>query len=327
MKQRKLGADGPLVSAIGLGCMSFGGIFGKTDLAASLRCLDAAKDQGLTFLDVANIYGNGLCEEVLGTWFKGSTRDMVVATKASIINGPPRRFDNSEAYLRAELEGSLRRMGIDHVDLFYIHRREDERPLEEVIGTLSRLIEEGKIGGYGLSEVSPGTVRRAHALHPCRAVQNEYSLWTRLPELGMIQTCADLGIAFVPFSPVGRGAFGREMLDPGKLHPKDFRLTIPRFIGQDWQDNAAKIHEYRALAASMGHNPAALAMAWVLHQGPHLLPIPGTRTAEHLGDWIGASEIVLSAQDLAAIDDVLPVGWAYGDRYGQEQAMTVQRYC
>lgn len=327
MKYRPLGAGGPMVSAIGLGCMSFGGAFGPTTKAASFACLDAAYDHGLTFLDTANIYGSGLSETVMGEWPGLHKPNISIATKAGIINGPPRRFDNSDSHLRAELHGSLKRLGVDHVDLFYIHRRDDTAPVEDVVATLSRLIDEGLIGGYGLSEVSPGTLRRAHAVHPCRAVQNEYSLWSRQPELGLIQTCAELGVAFVPFSPLGRGVFGRQIVDPATLPAHDFRLQIPRFQGQDWQLNLTRLHTFRAFAADVGIAPAALALAWVLDQGPHLIPIPGTRSADHLSDWITAADLTLTPEIRAGLAQVLPAGWAYGDRYNLTQASTVERYC
>ncbi len=327
MKQRQLGKSGPMVSAIGLGCMSFGGIFGPTSQAESFACLDAARDGGITFFDTANIYGMGVSETVLGDWMRLRKPDVHIATKASIVSGVARKFDNSANYLRAELEASLQRLRVDHVALFYIHRREEARPIEEVAETLGRLIDEGKIGGYGLSEISPGTLRRAHAVRPCMAVQNEYSLWSRQPELGLIQTCAELGTAMVPFSPLARGVFGRRPIDPALLPAQDFRLTIPRFHGHDWLLNLAKIDAFRALAAARGLTAPALALAWVLQQGHHLIPIPGTRSATHLADWIGAADITLTADDCAEIARILPVGWAYGDRYGPEQASTVERYC
>ena len=327
MKHRQLGADGPMVSAIGLGCLSFGGIFGDTTDDASLRCLDAAWDAGITFYDTANIYGMGRSETVLGQWLRTRKHPAVIATKASFVSGPPRSIDNSEAHLRAELEGSLRRMGVDNVALFYIHRHDQNTPIEDVAGTMSRLIDEGKIGGYGMSEIAPGTLRRAHAVHPVRAVQNEYSLMTRQPELGLIQACAELGTAFVPFSPLARGVFGREILDPLILPATEFRRQIPRFQGVDWLLNRAKIEAFRAYAYDRGITPPALALAWVLDQGPHLLPIPGTRTEDHLADWIAASEITMSAEDRTEIARILPVGWAHGDRYNDDQAGTVERYC
>lgn len=327
MHMRQLGANGPMVSAIGLGCLSFGGIFGATDTDTSLRCLDAAWDAGISFLDTANIYGLGVSESVIGEWLRSRPHRPVLATKAGIVGGPQRRIDNSPAYLRAELEGSLRRLGVDYVDLFYIHRHEEARPIEEVAGTLADLTREGKIGGYGLSEVAPYTLRRAHAVHPVRAVQNEYSLWSRQPELGLLQACRALGVAFVPFSPLARGVFGRSVADPATMAPGEFRLQIPRFQGDNWQKNQPAIAAFRAFAAARGTNPAALALAWVLAQGDHIIPIPGTRTADHVADWAGADALHLTADDMAEIDRIMPVGWAFGDRYSHEQAATVERYC
>ncbi len=327
MQQRQLGHGGPMVSAIGLGCLSFGGIFGETTREDSLRCLDAAWDHGITFFDTANIYGNGVSEDVLGEWLRTRRRPAVVATKASIVGGPNRRIDNSEGHLRSELEGSLRRLGVENVALFYIHRHEEARPIEEVATTLGALVAEGKIGGYGMSEIAPYTLRRAHAVHPCRAVQNEYSLWTRQPEMGLIQACAELGAAFVPFSPLARGALGHTMLDPFTLPATEFRRQIPRFSADNWPRNRAMIDGFRAYAADRGTPPAALALAWVLDQGTHLVPIPGTRTAEHVIDWVGASDVRLSAEDRSMISRLLPVGWAFGDRYDHDQASTVERYC
>jgi aryl-alcohol dehydrogenase-like predicted oxidoreductase len=327
MRQRQLGTGGPMVSAIGLGCLSFGGIFGATTKEESLRCLDAAWDHGITFFDTANVYGNGVSEDVIGEWLRSRRRAAVIATKASFVNGPPRRVDNSAAHLRSELEGSLRRLGVDQVPLFYIHRHEEARPIEEVASTLAAFVAEGKIGGYGMSEIAPHTLRRAHGVHPCRAVQNEYSLWTRQPELGLIQTCAELGVAFVPFSPLARGALGQTMLDPSTLPEAEFRRQIPRFQSENWPYNRAKIEMFRAFAQGRGVSPAAMALAWVLDQGDHLLPIPGTRRAEHLADWASASQITLTAADRAEIARLLPVGWAHGDRYNHDMASTVERYC
>jgi aryl-alcohol dehydrogenase-like predicted oxidoreductase len=315
-----------MVSAIGLGCLSFGGLFGATNRAESLACLDAAWEAGINFLDVANIYGNGLSEEVIGEWLRSRPHRPVIATKASIVSGPNRRVDNSPAHLRAELEGSLKRLGVERVDLFYMHRHEQARPIEEVAETMAALIREGKIGGYGLSEIAPYTLRRAHAVHPVMAVQNEYSLWTRQPDLGLIQACAELGVAFVPFSPLARGVFGDPMLDPDFHDLGPFRCQIPRFSPENWPKNRQKLLEFQALASRMGHHPSALALAWCLHRGPHLVPIPGTRSADHLKAWAKADEIILTPGDMAAIEAVLPVGWAYGDRYNDEMAASVERF-
>jgi aryl-alcohol dehydrogenase-like predicted oxidoreductase len=327
MKQRQLGLNGPMVSAIGLGCLSFGGIFGPTTTEDSLRCLDAAWDHGITLLDTANIYGAGVSETVIGEWLKTRKHRPVIATKASIVPGPSRRIDNSAPYLRAELNASLKRLNTDHVALFYIHRHEAARPIEEVADTLKTLITEGKIGGYGMSEIAPYTLERANAIHPCRAVQNEYSLWTRQADLGLIQRCHTLGTAFVPFSPLARGALGHTILDPDALEKGEFRTQIPRFQPENWPRNKARIEAFRHYATDRGHSPAVLALAWVLAQGDHLIPIPGTRTADHLEEWVGASEITLTPEDHAEIARLLPVGWAWGDRYNDDQAVTVERYC
>lgn len=327
MKQRQLGHGGPMVSAIGLGCLSFGGIFGATTTEDSLHCLDAAWDHGITFLDTANIYGAGVSETVIGDWLRTRKHRPVLATKAGIVPGANRRIDNSAAYLRAELEGSLKRLGVDHVDLFYIHRHEAGRPIEEVADTLKSLILEGKIGGYGMSEVAPYTLERAHAVHPVRAIQNEYSLWTRQADLGLIDRCKTLGTALVPFSPLARGALGHTMLDPATLPAGEFRTVIPRFSPENWPHNKARIDAFRAYAADRSLSPAALAIAWVLAQGDLLIPIPGTRTAAHLSHWVKAADITLTAEDHREIARLLPVGWAFGDRYNDDQAATVERYC
>lgn len=326
MKTRKLGQNGPDVSALGLGCLSFGGMFGPTTEAESLRTLDAAWEAGITFLDTANGYGKGVSETVIGTWLKRTGHRPHIATKAAFTDDPARRIDNRPEHMRAELEGSLRRLGVDHVTLFYAHRHDPLIPAEDLAGTMQRLHEEGKILGYGLSEVGPYTLERAHAVHPVMAVQSEYSLWTRTPELGLIQRCASLGVAFVPFSPLARGAFGSPMADPATFAPGEFRSRIPRFTPENWPHNKARLDAFHAFARRRGQTPAALALAWLLDRGPHLIPIPGTRTAEHLRAWTMAPEIDLTDDDRAEIDRILPVGWAWGDRYDDQMAATVERY-
>ncbi len=326
MKMRKYGAEGPEVAPVGLGCMSFAGVYGATDEGMSHRTLDMAKERGFFHLDTANIYGNGVSETVIGNYLKGKKGDWVIATKASIrVEKDKRWFDNSGSHLRAELEGSLQRLGIDHVDLFYIHRREAERPIEEVMETLIALKDEGVIGGIGLSEVAPSTLRRAASVGPVMAVQNEYSLWTRLPELGMIQACRELGVAFVPFSPVGRGMLTDTPPSLQVLEP--FRRSNPRFTEPNYSANLVYAERFRALARDRGLSAATLAVAWVLAQGDHLIPIPGTRSPEHLLQNIAAAEVTLSADDIAEIEAVLPVGFAHGDRYSDAQSVGPERYC
>jgi aryl-alcohol dehydrogenase-like predicted oxidoreductase len=326
MKQRRLGQHGPNVSAIGLGCLSFGGIFGATTEAESLHTLDAAWDHGINFLDTANVYGKGVSESVIGKWLASRPHRPHIATKATFTDDPARRVDNRPEHLRAELESSLKRLGTDHVTLFYAHRHDPQIPAEDLAGTMQRLQDEGKILGYGLSEIAPYTLERAHAVHPVMAVQNEYSLWTRQPELGLIQRCADLGVAFVPFSPLARGAFGTPMADPASFMEGEFRTRIPRFQPENWSRNLLKLQAFHTMARDRGFTPAALALAWILDRGPHLIPIPGTRSADHLKTWAMASDIDLTDEDRTEIIRILPVGWAWGDRYDDAQAIMSERY-
>lgn len=236
-------------------------------------------------------------------------------------------FDNGPEHLRTALEKSLRDLGVDHVDLYYIHRREEDRPIEDVVETLVRFKDEGKIGGIGFSEISPASLRRAHAVHPVMAVQSEYSPWVRTPDLGMIQTCKDLGVAFVPFSPLGRGVFTDPAPDPATFEKTDFRILNPRFLEPNYSFNLKAIQPFRDFAAARGLTTAQLALAWSLHRGPHLIPIPGTRSAAHLEEIAGAAEVVLSGDDLAEIERILPVGFAHGDRYSAVQLAGAERYC
>lgn len=327
MELRRLGSNGPEVSAIGLGCMSLGGAFGATDEPTSHRCLDAACDAGINFLDTANVYGMGLSETVMGSWLGSRKAKMVIATKGGVVREPNRRSNNDPGHLRDELHKSLKRLGVDFIDLYYLHRREHAVPLADVIGALAELVAEGKIGGYGLSEVAPYTVREAHEIHPCLAVQSEYSLWTRQPELGLIQACRELGIAFVPFSPLARGVFSQGYPEVSHMEEGDFRLLIPRFSEPYYTINKGMIDRFKAYAKENGVAVSALALAWVLHQGEHLIPIPGTRTAEHLLEWAEADRMKLDDAQLAEIENILPVGFAYGDRYSDAQMRAVERYC
>ncbi|MCA1337628.1 aldo/keto reductase [Pseudooceanicola marinus] len=327
-KQVELGRTGIMVPQLAFGAMSFGGMFGPTDEETSHACLDAAVEAGITFWDTANIYGMGVSETVLGRYLADRKPDGIrIATKASIIAGPNRRIDNSYDHLRAELEQSLDRLGLDSVDLFYAHRHNQETPIEEVAETMGRLIDEGLIRSYGLSEIAPYTLRRAHAVRPVAAVQNEYSLWTRLPELGLIQTCAELGTSFVAFSPVARGMFGETSVRREDMREGDFRLNNPRFTEPNFSHNLGKVAAFRAWCRARGWTVAGTALAWVMAQGDHVIPIPGTRTAAHLREWLGAERIELGPQEMAEIAEILPVGWAWGDRYGDHQTVAIERYC
>lgn len=325
--KRQLGAGGPMVGAVGFGAMSFAGFFGAADDDTSLETLDAAFAAGIDFWDTSNMYGLGRSEAVLGEWLKTRGKDITIATKGGIIPGPPRRIDNSAGHLREELEKSLERLNRDSVELYYIHRRDHSIEIETVVETLAGFIDEGLIDGYGLSEIAPSTLRRAQAVHPCRAVQNEYSLWSRQPELGLIDLCAELGVAFVPFSPLARGMFGETSVDPAQMADRDWRKQNPRFTAPNYGYNLAHVDRFRDFARAKGTTCAALALAWILDRGEHLIPIPGTRTAAHLAEWLDAATIQLTDADRAEIDAILPAGWAHGDRYADNQMMAVERYC
>lgn len=327
MQQRRLGMGGPMVGAIGLGCMSFGGFYGPTDQAESHRTLARALDLGVDHLDTSNIYGDGVSEMVMGAFLKDHPHRFKIATKGGIQRKPTRSYDNSPAYLRECLEGSLRRLGVEHVDLFYVHRREQARPIEEVVETLVRFKEEGKIGGIGLSEISPGTLERASAVHPIMAVQNEYSLWTRLPELGLIQACERLGTTLVAFSPLARGMFADRLPDPATFRDGEFRKHNPRFVEPNFGYNAKAVRRFVDYARDKGRSPAALALAWTLARSPQVIPIPGTRTAAHLEEDARGASIALDANDMAEIEAILPVGFAHGDRYSDSQTIGTERYC
>lgn len=328
MQKRKLGQNGPEVSAIGLGCMSFAGFYGKTGQDESFATLDAAWEAGIDFLDTAELYGKGLSERVIGAWQKDRGKRFKLATKGGIVIGAPRgTCDNSEEHLRRALEGSLDRLGVDRVELYYVHRRDWSIPIEAVTETLEGLRQEGLIGAFGYSEISPASLRLAASVAPVAAVQSEYSLWTRQPELGLIQACKALGTAFVPFSPLGRGILGDTDLDPAHFAETDFRHANPRFIGRNFTHNMDHVRALREFSHARGWSTAAVALAWTLAQGDHLIPIPGTRTPAHLAQWAGAASIVLSEDDRAELDRILPAGWAMGDRYSYQQLVGIERYC
>lgn len=327
--KRQLGRNGPLVHPIGFGAMSFGGFYGKAEENDSLATLHKAVDLGVDFFDVADVYGSGYCEELLGRFLKGRKEKLVIATKGAIKRRPgttERVFDNSPAYMRAALEASLKRLQLDRVDLYYIHRRDQSVPIEKAIEGMVALKEEGLVGGIGLSEVAPATIRRAHAVHPIMAVQSEYSLWTRTPELGVIETCRDLGIAFVPFGSLGRKIFTGTLKTTAGFEQSDFRKTVPRFVEPNFTFNLRLLEPFFALAARRGVTPGQLALAWVLAKGEHIVHIPGTRFADHVAENVAAASIDLTRNDIAEIERILPPGFAHGDRYSEAQWIGPERY-
>lgn len=330
MKTTRLGPDGPEVSQFGIGAMSFAGLYGNATVNESHAVLDACRNEGVTHIDTANVYGNGRSEEIIGSWFAanpGARDEMVLATKAGITRDPERRFNNDAEYLEASLDQSLERLGVDHVDLFYVHRYDRTHSPEDVAGSLKRLIDAGKTKAVGFSEIAPSTLRRAFSECPIAAVQSEYSLSTRAPELGLVQTCAELGTTLVAFSPVGRAFLTDDPFSFERVQSMAFTKSNPRFIEPNYSANILATDRLRALAAEIGEPTAALAIAWLISRGDHVLPIPGTKNTAHLAELVRGTEITLSEDALDEIEKALPVGWAHGDRYNATQWEGPERFC
>ncbi|MBA5686267.1 aldo/keto reductase [Rugamonas apoptosis] len=317
MQQRKIGDM--TVSALGLGCMGMSEFYGATDDAQSLATLESAYGAGVTLYDTADCYGAGHNEQLLGRFLRGKQGRVHVATKCGLVRAPgeyARRIDNSAAYIRQACEASLSRLGVERIDLYYLHRLNlAQTPLEESMGALAGLVREGKIGAIGLSEVSAATLRRAAALHPVAAVQSEYSLWTREPEQGVLDACREVGAAFCAYSPLGRGFLTGAYA--ATRDSADCRSFNPRFADEHLGSNQRIVACVRALAADKGCTPAQLALAWLLAQGEHIVPIPGTKRIAYLHDNLGALAVRLSADDCARIGAVLPPGMASGARYSE----------
>ncbi|KZM50073.1 aldo/keto reductase [Labrenzia sp. OB1] len=332
MEQRRLGANGPEIGAIGYGAMSFSDMYGPTNETESHAILDACRDLGVTHLDTANVYGMGKSENAIGTYLKadpGARDDFIIATKAAIKRDADgnRGYDNSAEHLESELDKSLQRLGLECVDLFYAHRRDPRFTPEETAANLGRLVEKGKARAIGLSEVAPSTLRRAMKAFPVAAVQSEYSLATRAPDLGLVQACAELGVAMVAFSPLGRSLLTDTPIPRERIADLPFLAANPRFTEPNLSENLRIMEGFRKLAAEMGTTAAGLANAWLLSRGPHVIPIPGTRSVDHLRECISGAALTLTAEDLERIEAVLPVGWTHGDRYSEAQWAGPERYC
>ncbi|WP_453978052.1 aldo/keto reductase [Brevundimonas sp. Marseille-Q4549] len=317
MKTRKLGRDGPEVSAIGLGCMGMSAFYGGADEAQSIAVIHRALDLGVTLFDTAEMYGPHTNEILVGKALKDRRDQAFIATKFGINRQPDGSAvtDGSPANVRRAVEGSLSRLGVDHIDLYYQHRIDPNTPIEETVGAMAELVKEGKVRFLGLSEAAPETLRRAQATHPITALQTEYSLWSRDPEDGLLDVVRELGIGFVPYSPLGRGFLSGEIKSIDDLAPDDFRRTNPRFAGDNFQKNLDLVGAVGAIAADKGVTGAQLALAWVLAQGDDLVPIPGTRRISTLEQNVAAADIVLTPEDLARIEAVFPRGAAAGERY------------
>jgi len=319
MKTRRLGPNGPEVSAIGLGCMGMAAFYGTpSDEAQATAVIHRALELGVTLFDTAEMYGPHTNEIQVGKALADRRDKAFVATKFGIGYNADRtalKVDGSPANVRRAIEGSLSRLGMDHVDLYYLHRVDPDTPIEETVGAMAELVTEGKVRFLGLSEAAPETIRRAHATHPITALQTEYSLWSREPEDEILATVRELGIGFVPYSPLGRGFLSGDIKSIDDLAEGDFRRTNPRFMGENFQKNLDLVEAVKAIAHDRGVTAAQLALAWVLAQGDHLVPIPGTRRIKTLEDNAAAADIVLTAEDVEAIEAVFPKNAASGERY------------
>lgn len=322
-------SNGAPLSKMGIGAMSFSSFYGPVTRDQVFAILDAARDLGVNHIDTANVYGMGVSESHIGAYFKANPsarNEFHLASKAGITDksDPERPFNNSKSYLAAELDQSLARLNTDHLDLFYVHRRDQTIPIEEVTAHLADFIKDGKIRAFGYSELSPTSLRAAHAVHPVAALQSEYSLSTRTPELGALQTCQKLGVQFVAFSPVGRSLLSDDPHPRARAETMGFLKNNPRFTEPNLSMNIRAASDFRALAADLGLTAAGLAMAWAVHQGT--LPIPGTRDAIRFRDLVKGSKYQLSTDEVSAIDAALPMGWVNGDRYSAAQWIGPERY-
>jgi aryl-alcohol dehydrogenase-like predicted oxidoreductase len=315
------------VSALGLGCMGMSAFYGTTDEGEALATIHRARELGCDFLDTAEMYGPYTNEELVGKAIAGRRDEFVVATKFGVrvdADDPASRvIDGSPENVRRSIAGSLKRLGTDHVDLYYQHRIDPDTPIEETVGALGELVAEGKVRHIGLSEAAPDTLRRANATHPITALQTEYSLWTRDPEAEILPTCRELGIGFVAYSPLGRGFLSGRFASPDDIEEGDFRRHNPRFQGDAFQQNLRLVEKVRELAAEKGCTPGQLALAWVLAQGEDVVPIPGTKRRTYLEENLGAVDVRLTPEDLARIDAEMPA--PVGERYPAQGMGTVNR--